>query len=53
MRCPNKREHYGKEVFRLYRVSRIHLRKMFGKKELFEMNYKNWRTDENPETIDN
>ena len=33
-----------------YRVSRIHLRKMFGKKELFEMNYKNWRTDGNPET---
>lgn len=33
-----------------YRVSRIHLRKMFGKKELFEMNYKNWRIDGNPET---
>ena len=33
-----------------YRVSRIHIRKMFGKKELFEMNYKNWRTDGNPET---
>lgn len=33
-----------------YRVSRIHLRKLFGKKELFEMNYKNWRIDGNPET---
>lgn len=33
-----------------YRVSRIHLRKLFGKNELFEMNYKNWRTDGNPET---
>lgn len=33
-----------------YRVSRIHLRKLFGKKELFEMNYKNWRVDGNPET---
>ncbi len=33
-----------------YRVSRIHLRKMFNKKELFEMNYKNWRLDGNPES---
>lgn len=33
-----------------YRISRIHLRKMFGTKELFEMNYKNWRSDGNPET---
>ncbi len=33
-----------------YRVSRIHLRKLYGKKELFEMNYKNWREDGNPET---
>lgn len=33
-----------------YRVSRIHIRKLFGKKELFEMNYKNWRVDGNPET---
>ena len=33
-----------------YCISRIHLRKLFGKKELFEMNYKNWRTDGNPET---
>lgn len=33
-----------------YRISRIHLRKLYGKQELFEMNYKNWRTDGNPET---
>lgn len=33
-----------------YRVSRIHLRKLFGKKEIFEMNYSNWRIDGNPET---
>lgn len=33
-----------------YKVSRVHLRKMHDKKELFEMNYKNWREDGNPET---
>ena len=33
-----------------YRISRIHLRKMYGTKELFKMNYKNLRTDGNPET---
>jgi hypothetical protein len=33
-----------------YRVSRLHLRKLMGKKDLFEMNYKNWYTDGNPET---
>ena len=33
-----------------YRVSRIHLRKMNDSKLLFEMNYKNWRVDGNPET---
>ena len=33
-----------------YRVSRIHLRKIYGTKEIFEMNYKNWRSDGNPET---
>lgn len=32
-----------------YRISRIHLRKEYGKKRIFEMNYKNWRTDGNPE----
>lgn len=33
-----------------YRISRIHLRKLHGSKALFEMNYKNWRVDGNPET---
>ncbi len=33
-----------------YRISRIHLRKMHASKSLFEMNYKNWRVDGNPET---
>lgn len=33
-----------------YRISRIHLRKMHASKPLFEMNYKNWRVDGNPET---
>ena len=32
-----------------YRVSRIHVRKEFGQKRIFEMNYKNWRVDGNPE----
>lgn len=30
-------------------VSRIHIRKINGKKELFEMNYGNWKTDGTPE----
>ena len=33
-----------------YRVSRIHIRKEYNKKRIFEMNYKNWRVDGNPET---
>ena len=33
-----------------YRVSRIHIRKEYNKKSIFEMNYKNWRVDGNPET---
>lgn len=32
-----------------YRVSRIHVRKEYNKKRIFEMNYKNWRVDGNPE----
>ena len=31
-----------------YRVSRIHVRKEYDKKHIFEMNYKNWRVDGNP-----
>ena len=33
-----------------YRVSRIHIRKEYGEKRIFEMNYKNWRVDGNPES---
>ena len=33
-----------------YRVSRIHIRKEFNEKRIFEMNYKNWRVDGNPES---
>ena len=32
-----------------YRVSRIHIRKMYGRPELFRMNYTNWRIDGSPE----
>lgn len=33
-----------------YRISRIHIRKEFGEKFIFKMNYKNWRVDGNPES---
>ena len=33
-----------------YRLSRIHVRKEYGSKRIFEMNYKNWRVDGNPES---
>lgn len=33
-----------------YRISRIHIRKEYGSKQIFEMNYKNWRVDGNPES---
>lgn len=32
-----------------YRISRIHLRKTLNEKRLFEMSYRNWRVDGNPE----
>jgi hypothetical protein len=32
-----------------YRVSRIHIRKEYKEKRIFEMNYKNWRVDGSPE----
>lgn len=45
------KQHFHQQTDKFdYRVSRIHLRKMYGKKELFQMNYKNWRVDGNPET---
>lgn len=33
-----------------YRISRIHIRKEFNEKRIFDMNYKNWRVDGNPES---
>lgn len=33
-----------------YRISRIHFRKESNKKQIFDMNYKNWRVDGNPES---
>ena len=33
-----------------YRISRIHIRKVYGEKRIFDMNYKNWRVDGNPES---
>ena len=33
-----------------YRMSRIHIRKEYGEKRIFEMNYKNYRVDGNPES---
>ena len=45
-----KRHFHQQTDHQEYRVSRIHIRKLFGKKELFEMNYRNWRVDGNPET---
>lgn len=45
------RQHFHNQTYyQDYCVSRIHIRKLYGKKELFEMSYKNWRTDGNPET---
>ena len=47
----NLKLHFHQQTdYQDYRISRIHLRKLHGKKELFEMNYKNWRMDGNPET---
>ena len=44
------RTHFHKQTDgQNYRVSRIHVRKEYDSKRIFEMNYKNWRTDGNPE----
>jgi hypothetical protein len=31
-----------------HKISRVHMRQLKGKKEIFEMNYKNWREDDSP-----
>lgn len=47
----NIKAHFHSQTDELtYRISRIHLRKMHDSNSLFEMNYKNWRVDGNPET---
>ena len=44
------RNHFHKQTDgQDYRVSRIHVRKEYDSKHIFKMNYKNWRTDGNPE----
>ena len=43
-------EHFlNKTNGQTHKISRIHLRKRFNKASLFEMNYKNWKTDGSPE----
>ena len=45
------RDHFRTQTAQqTYRMSRIHVRKEYGEKRIFEMNYKNWRVDGNPES---
>lgn len=45
------RDHFQTQtVGQSYRVSRIHVRKERDEKRIFDMNYKNWRVDGNPES---
>lgn len=45
------RGHFREQTeHQLYRISRIHVRKEYGEKRIFKMNYKNWRVDGNPES---
>lgn len=47
---PQLQMHFSaKTSGRSYKVSRIHIRKMFDFPALFQMNYDNWRVDGNPE----
>lgn len=39
----------AKTSIQLHKVSRIHIRKMYDKDYIFEMNYGNWRNDGSPE----
>jgi Reverse transcriptase (RNA-dependent DNA polymerase) len=46
----NLKNHFdSKTISEEYKVSRIHIRKLYNKSELFEMNYKNFFMDEEPE----
>ena len=45
------RAHFHSQTDRqIYRVSRIHVQKEYNEKRIFEMNYKNWRVDGDPES---
>lgn len=45
------KEHFHRQTdSQNYRVSRIHIRKEYGEKRIFDMTYKNWRIDGNPES---
>ncbi|MGV3698105.1 RNA-directed DNA polymerase [Flavobacterium sp.] len=44
------RDHFErKTINETYKISRIHIRKLFGQSKLFEMNYKNFYMDEEPQ----
>lgn len=47
---PNIQQYFiDKTSNQTHKVSRIHIRKMYGKNKLFEMSYDNWRDDGSPE----
>lgn len=46
----NIQQHFHTQTYgQKFRISRIHIRKEYDTKRIFEMNYKNWRVDGNPE----
>ena len=44
-----KQYFYKKTNKQKYKISRIHIRKMYNRNEIFEMNYNDWREDGSPE----
>lgn len=49
---PKIKEHFKEKTkYNYYKKSRIHVRKLLGKKSLFQMNYDNWFYDGNPEVL--
>lgn len=46
----NLKQHFHTQLDnQSYRLSRIHIRKKYGQKRIFDMNYKNWYVDGNPD----
>lgn len=43
-----QRHFHDQTDYETHKISRIHIRKRYGSKALFKMNYKNWRTDDSP-----